>query len=72
MNNGFERRHDGAVQLQGEKGDVKLTVAPLASGSREFFVYALPQSVFESLGNGTDDMLKKTSLPLRAITTVIS
>ena len=49
----------GAVQLQGEKGDVKLTVAPLASGSREFFVYALPQSVYESLGNGTDDMLEE-------------
>lgn len=49
----------GAVQLQGEKGDMKLTVAPLASGSREFFVYALPQSVFESLGNGTDDMLEE-------------
>ena len=32
---------------QGEKGDVKLTVAPLGSGSREFLVYALPQSVFE-------------------------
>lgn len=49
----------GAVQLQGEKGDMKLTVAPLGSGSREFFVYALPQSVYESLGNGTDDMLEE-------------
>ena len=49
----------GAVQLQGEKGDMKLTVASLASGSRELFVYALPQSVFESLGNGTDDMLEE-------------
>lgn len=49
----------GAVQLQGEKGDMKLTVAPLGSGSREFFVYALPQSVFDSFGNGTDDMLEE-------------
>lgn len=49
----------GAVQLQGEKGDMKLTVASLASGSREFFVYALPQSVYENLGNGTDDMLEE-------------
>ena len=49
----------GAVQLQGEKGDMKLTVAPLASASREFFVYALPQSVFDSFGNGTDDMLEE-------------
>ena len=42
----------------GEKGDVKLTVAPLGSGSREFLVYALPQSVFESLENGLDGMLE--------------
>lgn len=49
----------GAVQLQGEKGDMKLTVAPLGSGSREFFVYVLPQSVFDSFGNGTDDMLEE-------------
>lgn len=48
----------GAVKLQGEKGDVKLTVAPLGSGSREFLVYALPQSVFESLENGLDGMLE--------------
>lgn len=50
---------EDAVQLQGEKGDMKLTVAPLGSGSREFFVYALPQSVFDSFGNGTDDMLEE-------------
>ena len=48
----------GAVKLQGEKGDVKLTVAPLGSGSREFLVYALPQNVFESLENGLDGMLE--------------
>ena len=50
---GLREETSGAVKLQGEKGDVKLTVAPLGSGSREFLVYALPQSVFESLENGT-------------------
>ena len=61
----FEKKEDGlreetsgAVKLQGEKGDVKLTVAPLGSGIREFLVYALPQSVFESLENGLDGMLE--------------
>lgn len=48
----------GAVKLQGEKGDVKLTIDALSSGSREFLVYALPQSVFESLENGLDGMLE--------------
>lgn len=48
----------GVVKLQGEKGDVKLTVAPLASGSRELLVYALPKAVYESLENGLDDMLE--------------
>ena len=56
--NGLFEDGTGAVKLQGEKGDVKLTVAPLGSGSREFLVYALPQSVFESLENGPDDMLE--------------
>ena len=55
---GLREETSGAVKLQGEKGDVKLTVAPLGSGSREFLVYALPQSVFESLENGLDDMLE--------------
>lgn len=48
----------GAVKLNGEKGDVKLTVEPLSSGSREFVVYALPQSVYADLENGLDDMLE--------------
>ena len=50
-----------AVQLKGEKGNVKLTVAPLASGSRELLVYVLPQKVYDKLlkeGNGLDDMLE--------------
>ena len=48
----------GVVKLQGEKGDVKLTVAPLTSGSRELLVYAVPKAVYESLENGPDDMLE--------------
>ena len=62
----FEKKEDGlreetsgAVKLQGEKGDVKLTIDALSSGSREFLVYALPQSVFESLENGLDGMLEE-------------
>ena len=55
---GLREETSGAVKLQGEKGDVKLTVAPLGSGSREFLVYALPQSVFESLENELDGMLE--------------
>ena len=56
----------GAVKLQGEKGDVKLTVAPLGSGSREFLVYALPQSVFESLENGLDGMLEEDFMTVKS------
>ena len=48
----------GAVKLNGEKGDVKLTIDALNSGSREFLVYALPQSVYADLENGLDDMLE--------------
>ena len=55
---GLREETSGAVKLQGEKGDVKLTVAPLTSGSREFLVYALPKAVYESLENGLDDMLE--------------
>ena len=55
---GLREETSGAVKLQGEKGDVKLTVAPLTSGSREFLVYALPKAVYESLENGPDDMLE--------------
>lgn len=69
----FEKEKDGlredvtgAVKLQGEKGDVKLTVAPLGSGSREFLVYALPQSVFESLENGLDGMLEEDFMTVKS------
>lgn len=69
----FEKKEDGlreetsgAVKLQGEKGDVKLTVAPLGSGIREFLVYALPQSVFESLENGLDGMLEEDFMTVKS------
>ena len=69
----FDKKEDGlfedtsgAVKLQGEKGDVKLTVAPLGSGSREFLVYALPQSVFESLENGLDGMLEDDFMTVKS------
>lgn len=69
----FDKKEDGlreetssAVKLQGEKGDVKLTVAPLGSGSREFLVYALPQSVFESLENGLDGMLEEDFMTVKS------
>ena len=69
----FEKKEDGlreetsgAVKLQGEKGVVKLTVAPLGSGIREFLVYALPQSVFESLENGLDGMLEEDFMTVKS------
>ena len=46
------------MKLQGEKGDVKLTIDALSSGSREFLVYALPQSVYATFDNGLDEMLE--------------
>ena len=64
--NGLFEDASGAVQLLGEKGDVKLTVAPLGSGSREFLVYALPQSVFESLENGLDGMLEEDFMTVKS------
>ena len=64
--NGLFEDTSGAVKLQGEKGDVKLTVAPLGSGSREFLVYALPQSVFESLKNGLDGMLEDDFMTVKS------
>ena len=64
--NGLFEDGSGAVKLQGEKGDVKLTVAPLGSGSREFLVYALPQSVFESLENGLDGMLEEDFMTVKS------
>ena len=56
--NGLFEDGSGVVKLQGEKGDVKLTIDALNSGSREFLVYALPQSVYADLENGLDDMLE--------------
>lgn len=64
--NGLFEDGTGAVKLQGEKGDVKLTVAPLGSGSREFLVYALPKSVFESLENGLDGMLEEDFMTVKS------
>ena len=69
----FEKKEDGlreetsgAVKLQGEKGDVKLTIDAWSSGSREFLVYALPQSVFESLENGLDGMLEEDFMTVKS------
>ena len=69
----FEKKEDGlreetsgAVKLQGEKGDVKLTIDALSSGSRELLVYALPQSVFESLENGLDGMLEEDFMTVKS------
>lgn len=58
--NGLREDQTGAVKLQGEKGNVKLTIEPLNSGSRTFVVYALPQAKYKELenGNGPDDMLE--------------
>lgn len=64
--NGLFEDGTGAVKLQGEKGDVKLTVAPLGSGSREFLVYALPQNVFESLESGLDGMLEEDFMTVKS------
>ena len=64
--NGLFEDASGAVKLLGEKGDVKLTVAPLGSGSREFLVYALPQHVFESLENGLDGMLEDDFMTVKS------
>lgn len=56
--NGLLVDESGAVKLQGEKGNVKLTIEPLSSGSRTFVVYALPQAKYKTLENGPDDMLE--------------
>lgn len=63
---GLREETSGAVKLQGEKGDVKLTIDVLSSGSREFLVYALPQSVFESLENGLDGMLEEDFMTVKS------
>ena len=69
----FDKKKDGlrvdetgTVKLNGDKGDVKLTIEPLSSGSREFVIYALPQSVFESLENGPDDMLEADFMEVKS------
>ena len=64
--NGLFEDTSGAVKLQGEKGDVKLTIDALSSGSREFLVYALPQRVFESLENGLDGMLEEDFMTVKS------
>lgn len=64
--NGLFEDGTGAVKLQGEKGDVKLTIDAWSSGSREFLVYALPQSVFESLENGLDGMLEEDFMTVKS------
>lgn len=56
--NGLIEDQTGVVKLQGEKGNVKLTIEPLSSGSRTFVVYALPQAKYKTLENGADDMLE--------------
>lgn len=56
--NGLFEDQTGAVKLQGEKGNVKLTIEPLNSGNRIFVVYALPQAIYKTLENGLDDMLE--------------
>lgn len=63
---GLREETSGAVKLQGEKGDVKLTIDALSSGNREFLVYALPQSVFESLENGLDGMLEEDFMTVKS------
>lgn len=63
---GLREETSGAVKLQGEKGDVKLTIDALSSGSREFLVYSLPQSVFESLENGLDGMLEEDFMTVKS------
>lgn len=63
---GLREETSGAVKLQGEKGDVKLTIDALSSGSREFLVYVLPQSVFESLENGLDGMLEEDFMTVKS------
>lgn len=56
--NGLREDQTGAVKLQGEKGNVKLTIEPLNSGSRTFVAYVLPQAKYKTLENGPDDMLE--------------
>ena len=64
--NGLFEGETGAVKLQGEKGDVKLTIDALSSGSREFLVYALPQSVYATFDNGLDEMLEEDFMTVKS------
>lgn len=63
---GLREETSGAVKLQGEKGDVKLTIDALSSGSREFLVYALPQSVYATFDNGLDEMLEEDFMTVKS------
>ena len=51
---GLREETSGAVKLQGEKGDVKLTIDALSSGSREF------------LENGLDGMLEEDFMTVKS------
>lgn len=64
--NGLFEDTSGAVKLQGEKGDVKLTIDALSSGSREFLVYALPQNVYATFDNGLDEMLEEDFMTVKS------
>ena len=64
--NGLFEDGSGAVKLQGEKGDVKLIIDALNSGSREFLVYALPQRVYETFDNGLDGMLEEDFMTVKS------
>lgn len=64
--NGLFEDGIGAVKLHGEKGDVKLTIDALSSGSREFLVYALPQSVYATFENGLDEMLEEDFMTVKS------
>ena len=63
---GLREETSGVVKLQGEKGDVKLTIDALSSGSREFLVYALPQSVYATFDNGLDEMLEEDFMTVKS------
>ena len=63
---GLREETSGAVKLQGEKGDVKLTIDALSSGNREFLVYALPQSVYATFDNGLDEMLEEDFMTVKS------
>ena len=51
LSEGFEADYTRFVKTTGEGGDIRLTIDALQSGERECYVYALPTSLYESLGN---------------------